>query len=264
MQKGLHLLAIALVTFGFMSACTRIKGLIGGGGTRFVIRIETEKRNVEELAELATRIIGARLDAAGLDGDATRIANPPDQISVRVYGEQDLELVKRFLFTTHKLELKKVVSAPNPSPVTMYTSLEAAQAAAKPGQEVLPWKEAYETSRSPQFVIVETEPVVTGEHVRTANAMRLGTSNDYNISFTLNKDGAERLGDWTGRNIGNYMAVVVDGSVVSAAYIKSQIFDSAEISGSFTKAAAEELASNLNSGYLPAKLIVLEEQRFGD
>lgn len=262
MQKKLSRLAVALFVLGFAAGCIKLPRLLGGAGTEFIVRVETEKGNSDEVVELAVKVLDSRLNAAGIDGEAVRIPDSSDQISVKVYGDQDLEIAKRFLFTTHKLELKKVVTEPNPAPLTTYRTAEAAGAKAREGTEVLQIQEPFE-SRASQFVIVQAEPVITGEDIRNAEAVsRSGET--YDISFTLNKDGAEKFGEWTGRNIGNHIAVVLDGSVVSTAYIKSQIFDSGEISGSFSKTTAEELALNLNSGYLPAKLIVLSERPFTD
>ena len=58
-------------------------------------------------------------------------------------------------------------------------------------------------------------------------------------------DVPKQFGDWTGKNIGNYMAVVLNDEVKSAAYIKSQIFDQGEISGRFSKTSADDLALTL-------------------
>src|SRR5690606_30898624 len=61
----------------------------------------------------------------------------------------------------------------------------------------------------------------------------------------------------------NYMAVVLNNEVKSAAYIRSQIFDQGEISGQFTRSTAEDLALTLRSGALPAKIEYLEERTVG-
>ena len=263
MQKGLHSVVIALVVLGFATGCTKISRMFGRSGTEFVVRVETEKPNVDEVVELTMKVMASRLDAANIDGQVVRTPESADQISVKVFGDQDLEMVKRFLFTTHVLELKKAISAPNPAPLTTYPTAEAAQAAAREKQQVLPFNQRGGSGPS-QFVILEERSVITGEDIRQADAVTRGTDYDYSISFRLTKDGAQKLGEWTGRNIGNYMAVVVDGSIVSVAFIRSQIIDSGEISGRFSKESAEELAANLNSGYVPAKLIVLDERRFGN
>jgi preprotein translocase subunit SecD len=59
------------------------------------------------------------------------------------------------------------------------------------------------------------------------------------------------------------MAVVLNGRVQSAPFIKSQITDSGQISGNFTKDSAEGLALTLRSGALPARIIYLEERTVG-
>jgi preprotein translocase subunit SecD len=59
------------------------------------------------------------------------------------------------------------------------------------------------------------------------------------------------------------MGVVLNGEVKSIAYIKSQITDSGEISGRFTKQSAEDLALTLRSGALPARLVYQEERTVG-
>jgi preprotein translocase subunit SecD len=81
-------------------------------------------------------------------------------------------------------------------------------------------------------MIVEKDPIVTGEDIRSANAVsRTGSDFRYQIAFTLKPDGAAKFGEWTARNINNYLAVVLDGKVQSVAYIKTQISDVGEISG---------------------------------
>ena len=78
-----------------------------------------------------------------------------------------------------------------------------------------------------KYVVVEYPSVVDGSELREANAVsRTGSEGDYQISFSFKPAGAQKFGEWTGKNINNYMAVVLNGEVKSAAFIKSQIFDS--------------------------------------
>lgn len=257
-------LMILIIITSTVVGCTKLSSLFVNSGTELTVRLETDKTNRDEVVELAVKIIESRLDAIGLNGDAARVPDTSDQIRVRIYGDQELERVKRFLFTTHQLELKKAVSESNPSPLTTYPTEEAARARVVNGQEVLPYNELGEGSPS-QFIIVEQEPIITGVDVRYAHAEPVpGAGDNYTISFSLRKDGAERFSEWTGSNIGNYLAVVLDKSVKSAPFIRGQIRDSGQIDGSFTKASAEEIALSLNSGHLPARLIVVDERPFGN
>jgi preprotein translocase subunit SecD len=169
----------------------------------------------------------------------------------------------------------KIVSPPNPAPVQTYPTKEAAEAAVtnKQNQKVYPYADRDEAAKTNpqnpqdkprQFVVVETPAVVDGSELRDASAVsRTGSPNDYQISFSFKPSGAQKFGEWTGKNIGNYMAVVLNDEVKSAAYIKSQIFDSGEISGKFTKTSGEDLALTLKSGALPAEIEYQEERTVG-
>ena len=115
-----------------------------------------------------------------------------------------------------------------------------------------------------QFAVVELPAVVDGTELRDASPIQgKGGGSDFQIAFSFKPSGAQKFGDWTGKNIGNYMGVVLDDEVKSAAYIKSQIFDSGEISGRFTKTQADDLVLTLKSGSLPAKIEYLEERTVG-
>lgn len=266
MLKSRRPILTLLIAAVLLTGCAKVSRFWTNSGIEFTVQVETDKPDKDAVIKQAIMVIESKLSAIGIDGDAGRVPNTSDQIFVKIYGRQeDPERLKQFLFTTHNLELRRAVSAPNPAPLTTYATEAEARASSRPGQDVLPYMER-DPERSPrQFVIVETASIVTGEDVRNAEAItRTGNDYDpdYTISFTLNKIGAEKFGDWTARNINNYIAVVLDGSIISAPYIKSQIIDMGQIDGRFTKAAAEELALSLSSGHLPARLTLLSELPF--
>jgi preprotein translocase subunit SecD len=130
----------------------------------------------------------------------------------------------------------------------------AAGAAPKPAGQPSAW------------VVVESPAVVDGSELRSADAASnnpAGGDEDYQINFTLKPSGAQKFGSWTAANVGAYMAVVLNGRVQSAPYIKQQITDTGQISGNFTKESANGLALTLRSGALPAKIVYLEERTVG-
>jgi preprotein translocase subunit SecD len=115
-----------------------------------------------------------------------------------------------------------------------------------------------------KWVVVESPAVVDGNELRSAAATQSRAGSDeYQISFALKPTGAEKFGAWTGANIDQYMGVVLNDEVKSIAYIKSQISDQGEISGSFTKQSADDLALTLRSGALPAPIEYMEERTVG-
>jgi preprotein translocase subunit SecD len=252
---------VVLAMLLLSSGCRSISRILNSGGTVFVVDV-APIGDAKDIVEKAVRITQTRLDAAGIDGEVNRLEPDTPRIEVRIFGQHDLERVRTFLFKTYKLELKKVLSPASPNPVQVFPDRERAQAAAVNGQQVLPYAEYGEYGPT-RFVVLEDGPIVTGEQLRNAQAYsRTGSDLDYVITFTLNAEGAGKFGDWTAKNINNYLAVVLNDEVQSVAYIKSQITDTGEISGRFTKAQAEEIAASLNSGHLPAELKVVEERPF--
>jgi preprotein translocase subunit SecD len=98
-----------------------------------------------------------------------------------------------------------------------------------------------------------------GSQLRDANAAPL-RGEDYTIFFTLKPDGAKAFGDWTENHLRYYLAVVWNGEVKSVAYITTRISDQGELTGKFSKEAAEDIVLILRSGALPGPLRVVSEQ----
>jgi len=231
----------------------------------------------------AYKIIESRINAFGVKEPLLQLQGSSDSglILLQMPGLSDPERVKDLIGKESRLELMKIVSPPNPQPVQTYPSEQAALATIggknTDTRKVLPYTERDDTTPSingntntaqnqkpTKWVVVETPAVVDGSELRDASATqgRAGGS-DYQITFSFKPTGAQKFGDWTGKNIGNYMAVVLNDEVKSAAFIKSQIFDSGEISGKFTKQAADDLALTLKSGALPAAIEYQEERTVG-
>ena len=242
------------------SSCKTISRLTNKGGTIYTVEIETAEPIKDEIIERAVKVTQNKIDAIGLDGEVSRIPDKPNQISVKLYATtEDPERIKKFLFTTYQLELKKAISSSS-FPQTFPTKEQAEQAATGE-QEVLPYSERGESSE--KFMIVEKKAVITGEDIRDASAFSsTGGVSDYKIIFNLKSDAAQKFGDWTGKNIGSYLAIVLDKKVLSAPVIRGQIFDTGQIEGRFTKQSAEDIALSLKSGYLPATMKLLEEKQF--
>ena len=71
------------------------------------------------------------------------------------------------------------------------------------------------------------------------------------VGFELDDRGAERLAVFTKANLGNAMAIVVDGKVVSAPVIRSALGKHGMITGRFTEEEVRELIKALQAG-MPA------------
>jgi preprotein translocase subunit SecD len=230
----------------------------------------------------AMKIIDSRINSLGVAEPTIQEHGSASshEILLQMPGVSDPERVKDLLRAESKLELMKVVSPNNPAPIQTYPTKEAAVASlggtVPPNRRVLPYSEREEPTQAGQnpsspnqpksWVVVEYPPVVDGSELRSADAVNAGptgTSDTYHIQFTLKPSGAQKFGAWTGANVGAYMAVVLNDEVKSAPFIKSQITDSGQIDGNFTKDSANDLALTLRSGALPAKIIYLEERTVG-
>jgi len=227
----------------------------------------------------ALNIIESRINALGIAEPTlqTHGAQSSHQLLLQMPGVQDPERVKDILKGESRLELVHIVSPPSPSPATEYATEQEAIASLNsggvvpPNRRVLPYTERIEKNADPnqqkqtRWVVVEVPAIIDGSELRNATAIPAqgGRADDYEINFSLKKSGADKFGAWTGSHINEYMGVVLNDEVKSVAFIKSQIFDSGQITGRFTKNSAEDLALTLRSGALPAPIEYLEERTVG-
>jgi len=116
-------------------------------------------------------------------------------------------------------------------------------------------------STEPLYYLVRRVAAVSGRDLRNARPS-LDEFNQPAVSFTLNREGARKMGDLTGQNLGRPLAIVLDDQIRSAPTIQGRISDSGQITG-VTQQEAEDLQITLRSGALPASLTYLEERTVG-
>lgn len=101
------------------------------------------------------------------------------------------------------------------------------------------------------------ETVMTGDVLRTAIA-RQDQFNMWEIGFELTGSGSEQFFNYTSANIGQQMAIVLDGVVLSAPTIQAAIRDQGVITGQFGEQEANSLAIQMRYGALPVPLKVMD------
>lgn len=112
--------------------------------------------------------------------------------------------------------------------------------------------------------LVKQIPILTGSQVVDAQVAFDQQSNQPIINFKLSSFGAKVFGDFTQKNVGKRLAVVLDGKVFSDPVIRERIGGgSGQISGNFSVAEAGNIAIALRSGALPAPVIMLEKRSVG-
>ena len=91
-----------------------------------------------------------------------------------------------------------------------------------------------------------------------------GLSNEPIVSIKFDKQGGDLFEEITRANVGEQLAIFLDGAVVSAPVINEAISGgSAIISGNFTPDEARELVRNLNFGALPVAIELVTTQTIG-
>jgi len=120
-----------------------------------------------------------------------------------------------------------------------------------------------------EVYLVNTQSELTGETIMEADP-RSGSQMDptsigkFEVSFTLNDDGARVFSRVTGANIKKRLAVVLDRQVYLAPEIQVKIRDGrSRITGMNTMEEAQDLSIVLRAGALPAPVRIIEERTVG-
>jgi len=121
------------------------------------------------------------------------------------------------------------------------------------------------TQRTFRRLYVTTEDAfVTGEMLVDATAQRDPQGSQAQVNFEFNRAGGRRFSRFTEQNIGNLIAIVLDGEIVSAPVVRARIGASGVIEmGNADMAEAADLALVLRAGALPAPLEIMEERTVG-
>jgi len=233
---------------------------------------QAQVRLGESAVDQALKIIEGRINKFGVTEPTLQRqgASNLHQILLQMPGVEDPERVKTLIGSESHLYLMKVADNSDPGRPfpTKEAAIQALGGTIPPNRVVLPLTER-DTNKQTQpnqapdkWLILETPAIVDGSELRDASPSSR-TGSDYNIDFHLKPAGAQAFGEWTGKSVGKYLAVVLNDEVKSAPVIKGQIFDQGQIEGKFTKESADDLALTLKSGALPAPIEYTEERTVG-
>jgi preprotein translocase subunit SecD len=203
----------------------------------------------------AVETIRNRLDQFGLS-EPTVVRQGETDIVVELPGIKtaaDEKAARELISKPANLELMAIDEERNAQVNTMTSSQAASY-----GNVIL------EDTNNPNIkYLVKEIPILNGSQVVDAQ-VAFDQSNQAIINFTLNSTGARIFGEFTSKNIGKRLAVVLDGKVYSAPNIRERIGGgSGQISGGFTVVEAGNVAIALRSGALPATVTLLEKRSVG-
>jgi SecD/SecF fusion protein len=225
-------------------AAGRIRlGLDLQGGTSFLVQMQTNNlsQGTETSAALsqAIEVLRKRVDRFGV-AEPLLQAQGSDRILIQLPGlsaaeqEEAEKTIKKPAFLEFRLvhpESDQDIQSGIPQPGYIILKRKDRRA---DGKEVI---EAVEVSKRAEMV----------GGIKSAMVIR-GNLGEPEISFSLDSKGTEKFGQITRENVGQRLAIVLDGELYSAPVIRSAIeTGNGTISGSFDQKTAFELANVLEN-----------------
>ena len=125
-------------------------------------------------------------------------------------------------------------------------------------------KDEYGLDERYDWLVVKKEVALDGQHVKSAEVRADEFTNQPEVCFNLDSEGAELFADFTAAHVGDYLAIVSDNKVKSNARIQSAITGgSVSLSGSFSYEEADNIKKVLQTAWLNVPLEVESQQVIG-
>jgi len=236
------------------------------GGLRVLLEAELPSGSFtsDELSQAAQNV-SRRVNALGVT-EATVQVQGDRRILVELPGVTDPRAAVDTIQQTALLEFVNFSGVPQSQSFEGRRILTTEQLTIQQQREEAALDDVSDAPASPQGEVNPTtglpfETVMDGSGLQAATA--LFENNQWLISFELTPDGAEIFGPFTAANVGQPMAIVLDGLVLSAPVIRAELTDGGVIEGSFDEASARQLALQLRSGALPIPLRVESTETVG-
>lgn len=242
-----------VVTYVRAKAAGKLRlGLDLRGGHEFVIAFDESKIAVgqrpEQITDQIIEILRNRVDQVGVLGAEIKPFGR-SSISVKIPSveEEDVAEFRKIILATASLEFhlvnpdsQRLAAANAPAPAGFVKTELTEERDGRPFTEVIylkKWAEA-----------------VKGTHIKTASS-DLDQFGNYKVHLSFDGEGAQLFYQVTRDHVKERLAIVLDGVVKSAPVLQAPIpTGSAEISGSFTKEEANQLAVVLRCGNLPVDI----------
>lgn len=208
-------------------------------------------------------VLRSRLDKSGV-GEVTIAAHGDKNILIELPNVHNPEQAKSMIGKSALLEVK-IVSASANSPESLLEKYNG-----KLPDDMIIVKEmhrgGYKQDGFTEYHLVPKFTDVNGKLLKSAQA----TMSDPKalvfapiIQFQFKPEGADKFQKLTRNKVGKRIAFILDGEVITAPTLQSEIRDSGQISGSFDMQEAKDMALMLRTGAFTAPVEVIEERHIG-
>ena len=209
-----------------------------------VLKVDADTTPSETAINDAGRVIQARIEGLGAGGIVETLGS--QCILAGVSGNVELERVLAVIERPGLLEFVDIMGAG--LPIDSFT-----------GQQIQTTESVDRGLSRPDAMLdgFLFYTVITGSALSTAQAQYMQDFDQWVISFELTPEGGDIFGAFTEARIGQPLAIVLDGVVLSAPTIQARLDTGGVISGNFTEDEARQLGIQIQSGALTTPMNVL-------
>jgi SecD/SecF fusion protein len=253
------------------------QGLDLRGGMRVTLEPDARKlagQKVDaETMRLVRSVLENRVNSLGLSGTEVRLKGD-DQVLILLPGAKNPEEALATLVTVAQLEFRHLAHvATDERPGGRYqmsvlrSDPAGGQKRSDEGVERYQFFDRGTNRIVPTSQVLQEAPLILkGDALRPTSKAGIDPNGTQPIvSFEFQREGARRFGDFTTKNVGEILAIVLDGEIISAPRIDEPITGGeGQIYGGFRNMVeARTLANLLNSGALPVPLVPAETHSVG-
>jgi protein-export membrane protein SecD len=223
-------------------------------------KLETKATTVQSISrdDLVSieRILETRINALGVAEPLIQ-RQPPDRVIVELPGVKDPETAKAMIKSTALLEFRAI-------PRKYAYGDKRPEETKVEGRPVYTFRDAAGKEVPTRQVVDESPIVATGRDLRPNSRVISVPGQKTQVTFDLIGDARKVFEDFTRRNVRAYLAVVLDGEIISCPIINSTIPGEGVIEGGFDRPGgleeARDLSILLNAGALPFDLEYVENR----
>jgi preprotein translocase subunit SecD len=223
------------------------------------------------LTALETKTVQQAIEALGDRVNALGVSEPviqeyglgKDQILVELPGVENESDIEKIIQGTNRLEIHAVVGGPYKDEQDAIASVGIGGSLSAEDELKSFTPVTGSNSDAQSVYVLQRISIVAGNDFRSADPGTDMNTGRRNVQFVLTNEAGDRFYEYTSKNVGRSMAVVMNDQVREVAVIQNAIRDRGEIVGSFTQDEVTALSKLLSTGALPASLSQLEKRFVG-